>query len=208
VITQEMSLGQRGAICHGFATLPTVAPIRVWVVGDDVIRPVCADLVGALMSDLGASAAGAPADCGVPGALDCWATDEPAARNLLVVVVAGDVPPSVELVELVDDWVTTRGFEAVGVFRGYLNPDQVLSAVLRRQHATSWVDDVREVTGGLLDLVLLGDEARRVFISYSRREGAAEAEEIAAVPNERRFDVFLDRFRLAPGAGLGGTGRR
>jgi hypothetical protein len=104
--------------------------------------------------------------------------------------------------------VTTRGFEAVGVFRGYLNPDQVLPAVLRRQHATSWVDDVREVTGGLLDLVLLGDEARRVFISYSRRDGAAEAEEIAAVPNERRFDVFLDRFRLAPGAGLGGTGRR
>ena len=197
VIIQGEHSGQYASACHGFAAFPTIAPIRVRVVGDDATLSEREDLVDALLSDLAASAAGSPESCTGPGALRCWTTREPVARNLLV-VVASDASPSVELNDLVDEWVA-QGFDAVAVFRSGLNPDQVLPAALDRQHAPSWVHDVREVAGDLLDTVLLGDEARRIFISYSHRDGAAEAERLAMLLNERRFDVFLDRFRLEPG---------
>jgi hypothetical protein len=86
------------------------------------------------------------------------------------------------------------------VFRADLNPDEVLPSAMRAQHAPSWQSDVREVAGEIVDSVVLGTEDRRVFISYAHADGAQTAERLFDLLSKLRFDVFLDRFRLDPGA--------
>jgi hypothetical protein len=116
-----------------------------------------------------------------------------------LVVVAGDQGPSRELVGFVEQWMAL-GFEAIGVFRMGRNPDVVLPAAIARQHAPSWTSDIRDVAADIVDSVLLGDEERRVFISYSHQDGAATAQRLFELMTQHRFDVFLDRFSLPPGA--------
>jgi hypothetical protein len=196
VILQSGAAG--GTIdCCGFAQLAAAQPTRVLVVGDAPTAQWRTHLVDALRAELkSATSIGAEA-CTGPGGLGCWATDAPAVRNLLV-VLAGPTSPSTELSELAHEW-RARDFETLGVVRADLDPDLVLPPALMRQHATSWRSDVREVTGDIVESIVLGSDDRRVFISYSHRDGADIAERLATILNGLRFDVFLDRFRLAPG---------
>lgn len=62
-----------------------------------------------------------------------------------------------------------------------------------------WYRDPDETVPELLDVILLAGEERRVFISYATSDGTALAERLAGILNAQRYDVFLDRFRLAPG---------
>ncbi|HUY52611.1 MAG TPA: toll/interleukin-1 receptor domain-containing protein [Streptosporangiaceae bacterium] len=197
VIVQSQSADGDEAVCHGFPQLAAVQPCRVLVVGDAETTSWRGDLVGILLTQLSSTAATSGLRCDGPGALRCWATAEIAARNLLV-VVAGEHAPSARLSEFVDGW-RTRGFETVGVFRADLNPDHVLPQVMLAQHAPSWQADIREVAAEIVDSVVLCDEERRVFVSYSHAGGSAIAERLVDVLTRLRFDVFLDRFRLAPG---------
>jgi hypothetical protein len=119
-------------------------------------------------------------------------------RNLAV-VVAGEQPPSMALEELINQW-RSHGFDTLGVFRADLNPDHVLPQAMIAQHAPSWQADVLEVAAEIVDSVLLGAEERRVFVSYSHADGSATAERLVDIATRLRFDVFLDRFRLVPGA--------
>jgi len=54
------------------------------------------------------------------------------------------------------------------------------------------LDDVLALSG-------LAPEDRRVFISYRRAEALEVAEQLFEVLEKNRFDVFVDRFRIAPG---------
>jgi hypothetical protein len=197
IIVQSQSADDDGAVCHGFPQLAAVQPCRVLVVGDTETTSWRDDLARLLLTQFGSTAAASGQHCNGPGGLGCWATDEPAARNLLV-VVAGEQAPSARLSELADDW-RTRGFETVGVFRADLNPDHVLPQTMLAQHAPSWRSDICEVAAEIVDSVILGDEERRVFVSYSHADGSAIAERLVDILTRLRFDVFLDRFRLAPG---------
>jgi hypothetical protein len=53
-----------------------------------------------------------------------------------------------------------------------------------------------------MDIAVLGLEDRRIFVSYSRQDGALTAERLAGILTTLRFDVFLDRFRIPPGSDL------
>jgi hypothetical protein len=136
--------------------------------------------------------------CLGPGDLGCWVTQDANARNILVVVCA-DAQPSSELEQLAAEWTARDGFEALGLVRDDLDADDVLPTALRPLNAVPWQMDVREVLPELVDSVLLDAEDRRIFISYAHADGSATAERTFNLLARARFDVFLDRFRLAPG---------
>jgi hypothetical protein len=198
VIVQSHDEEGVGVICRGYPRLPTSQPTRLLVVADPAQAPVRDALLAEIVQQVDAITQHGNEECHGPGGLRCVSVGEPAARHILI-VVAGDSSPSTDLDHYVDGWLA-RGWEALGVFRAGLNPDRVLPAGLRRQHAPSWQNNVREVAQDVTDALLLSGEDRRVFISYSHADGEQTATRLADLLGHHRFDVFLDRFRLPPGA--------
>lgn len=196
LILQTMSVGDMSS-CLGFHDIVAVQPTRLLVISDGPWAAARQDLVFDIEKQFRALSSDGVDNCGGPADLACWATREPQVRNLLV-VVAGDLGPSNQLVAFVDQWMA-RGFEAIGVFRMGHNPDVVLPAAIARQHAPSWTSDIRDVAADIVDSVVLGDEERRVFISYSHQDGRSTAQRLYGLLTQHRFDVFLDRFSLPPG---------
>jgi hypothetical protein len=182
--------------CTGVTDIPPSRPTRLLLAADppdaadrDVLA---ADVEAALVAQ-----GGVTRGCGGPGELGCWATREPAARNVLA-VVASTGPPSYALEDLADRWLA-RGFEAVGILPAGVDPDTLLPPRMQSLNAILWQVNPREAVPELLDKMLVDTEDRRLFISYARSDGAALAEDVFQVLSEARFDVFLDRFSLEPG---------
>jgi hypothetical protein len=196
VIVQSQDDEGEGVKCWGYSQLPTSQPTRLLVVAEPAQAPERSSLVAAVVREVNAVAPNGNEECRGPGGLHCVSVGEPTARHVLV-VVAGATGVSATLDRYVDEWLA-RGWEALGVFRAGLNPDVVLPTGLRRQHAPSWQNDVREVAPDVTDAVL-SSEDRRVFISYSHTDGQQTAARLADLLGHHRFDVFLDRFRLPPG---------
>jgi hypothetical protein len=200
LILQSNVAGAPSAPCVGYVDIPLMQPTRLLLIGDAGASTNVDRLRAALEQEFSPLSQGGTVPCGGPDGLDCWATETPAARNILL-VIANDNPPGGPLEIFVQDWLN-RGFEAFGFFESGLNPDVVLPAVLHSRLAVTWQVDVCEVTGEIVDIAVMGLEDRRIFISYSRRDGSATAERLADILTELRFDVFLDRFRIPPGADL------
>jgi hypothetical protein len=187
----------RGPPCRGFVGLPLARPTRVMVVSDaaaEALRDVVVDGLRDAFVGLGAS----QHECSGPGDLGCWATNEPAARNILVLVTESS-PPSLEIEQLLEDWVR-RGLEPFAAVPATTGPDAVLPRAMRTLNAFLWRSDPREVLPEIVDTVVLDAEDRRIFISYARIDGSATAERVFEDLRRLRFDVFLDRFRIEPGA--------
>lgn len=184
--------------CLGYSAVPLMQPTRLLLVGDIGSATNVDRLFDALGTAFSPLSAGGGELCYGPGGLDCWATTTPRVRNVLV-VVAGYGPPTTTLDRVVDDYMN-HGFEAFGFFKSGLNPDHVLPTTMRSQHAVTWQVDIREIAGEVVDIAVMGLEDRRTFISYSRRDGSGIAELLADILTELRFDVFLDRFQIPPGA--------
>lgn len=183
--------------CRGYVDLPLARPTRVVLAADPGAAPSRERLLTELRRAL-ARLAGADQHCGGPGGVDCWATSEPKVRNLLVVVTSSS-PPSSGLEQFVNDWLS-RGLETLGVVDAWLNPDDVLPRAMRKLNALRWERDPLQVLPDLVDEVLLLGEDRRIFISYARADGSQIADRMFDALERRRFEVFLDRFRLSPGA--------
>jgi hypothetical protein len=183
--------------CYGTRRFPLTRPTRMLVVADAAARTELEWLFNGLGSAF-AERGGSFGRCDGPADLACWATAEPHARNILV-VVASDVPPSAELEQFASVWTNREGFEAIGIVRADANPDVVLPAALRLLNAAGWRADPREVVPELFEAVLLDAEDRRIFVSYARRDGTVLADRVFDLLARARFDVFLDRFRLPPG---------
>lgn len=199
-ILQSLVPNPRAARCAGYVQTPLMQPTRLLLVGEPGASTNLDRLFVALKREFSPLSPGGTEACAGPGDLDCWATTAPAARNILV-VIAGNDPPGSPLEDLVQESVN-RGFEVFGFFKSGLDPDVVLPAALRTRLAGSWRNDVREIAGEILDIALLGAEDRRIFISYARKDGSPTAERLATILTELRFDVFLDRFQIPPGADL------
>ncbi|HEX7303717.1 toll/interleukin-1 receptor domain-containing protein [Lentzea sp.] len=182
--------------CRGFPRIAAAGPTRLLVHSDPENRWERERLADEVVRELDRTG-GSSEDCGGPCGFECFAVTEPGVRHLLV-FVAGAAAPSPDAERFVEAWLA-RGWDAFGVFENGLNPDAVLPAALRHQHAPSWDGDVREVAGELLDELLLGGEERKVFLSYSHQDGTDTAMRVADVLTHLGFDVFLDRFTLTPG---------
>lgn len=197
IVQRSNSRGDKIA-CHGGGGIPLAVPARFVVLGDPPASSWRDELAQRILGSFLPGPAAQADTCGGPGWLGCWATTDPLVSQLLV-VVASTQPPTSDLEDATAEWLA-RGLEAVGVVRSADNPDQVLPRGLQRQHALRWSANVGEVLQDLLDVALLGGEARRVFISYAHRDGESHASQAQRELAARRFEIFLDRFVLPPGA--------
>jgi hypothetical protein len=106
--------------CLGFIDVPLSRPTRVVVAADPPAAAQRDDVLSALRQDLDSLGASASA-CGGPGWLSCWTTNDPAARNVLVVMSdAGG--PSAALASAVDEWLALPGFEVLPVMAAGVDP--------------------------------------------------------------------------------------
>jgi hypothetical protein len=74
-----------------------------------------------------------------------------------------------------------------------------LPAWLRSRNSISWVPGDLLAAGRVAQRAGVASERSRLFLSYVRRDTSALAEQLFDELNRQGFDVFLDRFRIAPG---------
>lgn len=74
----------------------------------------------------------------------------------------------------------------------------ILPPELRKLKASQWTSNIREVVHDVFYVVGL-DRDRRIFISYIQKETSLLAEQLFEELTKASFDVFLDRFKIAPG---------
>ena len=67
-------------------------------------------------------------------------------------------------------------------------------------NAVIWSGNGTNVAAALLELLGFVERERKVFISYRRRQTSELAVQLHTELVQRRFDVFLDRFSVEPGA--------
>ena len=67
-------------------------------------------------------------------------------------------------------------------------------------NAVIWSGDGTNVAAALLELLGFVERERKVFISYRRNQTSDLAVQLHTELVQRRFDVFLDRFSIEPGA--------
>lgn len=197
VILQRLSLAGTNSACTGFIDVLIALPSRVVVTADVGADSYGDELHGCLMSTF-RSMAQATEACSGPGFLQCWATQTAAANNLLV-VVAGQKPPSRSLVSAVDEW-RRAGLTTIGVVPWGNDPRSVLPPAMATEVSLFWTGTPCQVLDEILELALLTREHRRVFVSYAHNDGQSLAEEVFEEMSQRRFDVYLDRFRTPPGS--------
>ncbi|MDE0356592.1 MAG: toll/interleukin-1 receptor domain-containing protein [Gammaproteobacteria bacterium] len=75
-----------------------------------------------------------------------------------------------------------------------------LPSVIENINAADWDSRRREAIVTLLGMLGLVEQERKLFLSYRRRESSQVALQLHTELVRRRFDVFLDRFALPPGA--------
>jgi len=79
------------------------------------------------------------------------------------------------------------------------SPTRLLPKEIAHLNVAAWSRSPAEHLDDVLALSGLAPEDRRVFISYRRTEALEIAEQLFEVLEKNRFDVFVDRFRIAPG---------
>lgn len=84
--------------------------------------------------------------------------------------------------------------------RGSFN--QQFPPALNRLNGVDWPvgSSPEKIAGTILRLVGLAEKDRRVFLSYRRKDGTEMAEQLRIAMLNAGWDVFLDRFGVAPGA--------
>ena len=73
-------------------------------------------------------------------------------------------------------------------------------AIIARINAANWTDNRASVLTEILGVLGLVEAERKVFLSYVRRETSPIALQLHKALVQNRFDVFLDRFAIPPGA--------
>ena len=73
-------------------------------------------------------------------------------------------------------------------------------AIIARINAANWTENRASVLTEILGVLGLVDAERKVFLSYVRRETSPIALQLHKALVQNRFDVFLDRFAVPPGA--------
>jgi TIR domain-containing protein len=136
-----------------------------------------------------------------PGASKCHAHEESRCRKVLVVI--GDDTQPMPADSLIAWWLAQGASYAVlpmipqvssGAIRRLLPPE------VHRFHTISFTVSPGERVDDVLALAGVTTEDRRVFISYRQQETREIAEQLFEELEKHRFAVFLDRFRMLPGA--------
>ena len=105
-----------------------------------------------------------------------------------------------ELSDLIEE-ATRQNVSILPIIDGEVTEDltNYLPASIARINAAVWSGSGGDVAETLLRMLGLVEMERKLFITYRRNETSELAEQLHTALVQRRFDVFLDRFSVAPG---------
>ena len=156
-----------------------------------------------LRDAMGATPVEPPCGGSRPAIGDCQMRSDAAADKVLVLV--GDTvsasPP--EITVLSDDWAAAAsGHSILPLFPLDARPSlsRLLPPSARHANAVFWQRRPDEALPALFARAAISAEQPRLFISYRQIDSAALAIQLFDAFSHEGFDVFLDHFRIPPGA--------
>lgn len=215
VVLQRPQSGGQGCECFGNVPSPNPALIVVLACGGAQARADATRLGYSLsraLRTMSNDPAPLSAPCGAlrADAVGCHAHREPSCRRILIPVGDGTVPlddPVAGQPRAIDHWVQQiqsgrANFTVLPAFSQGQQPKApwLLGSLLVPYNACFWRSDSGELTPLVLQAAGITATDFRTFISYRRSDGQTVADQLFDELNRRNFDVFLDRFRMDPGA--------
>ncbi len=215
----DQSGARAGMLCECFGNVPSVSPALIAVVAcggarayNDAVR--LAATIGRELRTMSTDPQRVAAPCGTRnrGPARCRAHDEPSCRRVLIVVGDGTLPlddSSADQFAAVERWAweIKQGHSQFAVLPALPKAaepraKQLLGTLLAPFNACFWENDPAELTPAVLQTAEITVSDFRAFISYRRQDGQEIANQLFDELNRRNFDVFLDRFRVDPGANV------
>lgn len=189
--------------CTGFVHAPVDASVYVAIVpahpadgrATQIAERLGHDLRRAIASLSAATTEQAP-PCGGANLGSCHALGVPECQKVLVPVFVDPASAGSYLVP--QEWANATNATIVPVVGDALDP-KALPPQLGKLNAIRWTPADQEPVLRLLRIAQIANDRPRIFISYVRAESQALADQLFDHLGRRGFDVFLDRFSIAPG---------
>jgi hypothetical protein len=194
-----------GGVCRAFAGLPDAAPAWFLLEAASPADVTYAEQLGRQLADAllrsWPTASEEPAPCGGMRYGSCHAQAVPECVKVLLPVFG----PSTQSHATIRFAVAPRA--GTGAKNVKLTPvlaggasARVLPTTTQKKNALNWQPGDRRGVIDILQLAGLISARRRIFIRYVRADCDPLAEQLFDALGRRGFDVFLDRFRIEPGA--------
>lgn len=202
----QLQLSDGSNRCRGFTGLNFATPALIVIVGigqDASTAEAVERQVIAAIADLSGQAEHSNMPCrnaSLP-LLECHAHEVKSCRKLLVII--GDKSTRIAHNGLIAEWNQRRqrddSYQILPVLPLGSDADTLLPAELRDLNACFFEDVQQHVIPHVLSKAGITPEDYRLFISYKRSDTSALADQLFNVLSAAGFDVFLDRYCLAPG---------
>lgn len=189
--------------CIGLNGIPIVQPCQIVfspLADTPLEQTLCSALSNSLASHLGSvNGRQIMPPCGqtIGGPGSCHAQDVASCRKLMVII--GDGTGAMSSGHRSLDW-KSRGYDVLPLLKSGTNASSVLHQPIARLHASYWDRSPAECVSEILSAAGIVPEESRIFISYRRLDAQPLADQLFDELTHHNFDVFLDRFRIPPGA--------
>jgi TIR domain len=189
-------------LCQQF-TLPGIPrPCRVLFYACDAsTTSVAASAHGAVEANLKSRSGVTSSNCGGPGIWGCMTWSESSCLQVLVPVIGGPIPKSVEADIL--NWQKRAGPKSVvlpALLPGITHRAAFAgcSSAFSRLNSANWQGNPQRLAANVMQRTAQLDKPG-LFISYRRSEAGALVDQLYDALSHRGFRVFLDRFSGSPG---------
>lgn len=189
--------------CIGLKGVPIVQPCMIVfspLADTPLEQTLCSSLSDSLVTHLrSVNGQQIVPPCGqpIPDPEFCHARTVASCRKLMVIV--GDGTGSMSSSHRGLHW-KSRGYDVLPVLKSGTNASSVLHQPIAKLHASYWNTSPTECVSAILSAAGIVPEESRIFISYRRLESQPLADQLFDELTHHNFDVFLDRFRMPPGA--------
>lgn len=193
--------------CRGFTGVPAASKSWIALVssgsgeGRKAVGELAVEIEAALLLSSPEAAVSNMSGAALPSNLK--PADRTDRLNLLVLAGASDAP--FQNLPWYANWERTADQSGVmvllppGVYESFFSKSLPKKHVLRRVNAKTWSQTIKETLASVLARANITSPTSRIFISYRRVETLPLALQLFDQLVKEGFDVFLDRFSIAPG---------
>ncbi|MHB8416138.1 MAG: toll/interleukin-1 receptor domain-containing protein [Acidiferrobacteraceae bacterium] len=204
IIQLEKSTGEFE--CAAFIGVPLLSPCRIIIESPNGSTGEAADLYAALLQELArCTPTMQRLQTGCSGyvfsPVDCHAFLDASCEDLLVLV--GDPPNALTWRPFYSHWLNIPNNRRIlPIFSVSAKPgvSNLLPPELSMINVRFWVRSIVDCVPDILSLAGLTTQDQRIFISYRQNDSPALAMQLFDALSHANFDVFLDHFRVPPGA--------
>lgn len=186
--------------CRGFRGLPTTEAEYLCVVGpSEAIEAQLGDDIAASLLATSSSIVEVRdgyMPCGGRSSGTCHALGVPHCHKTIAIIVDGSGAP-IHVASVPS--TPGRRVDIVPVLAGGATATH-LPASLRKRNAIAWTPGDRAAASRLVQRAGVASRTPRLFLSYVRKDTSELADQLFDELHRQGFDVFLDRFRIPPGA--------